>query len=174
MKSLIVLVLGLLSVGCGKDKETPAKEITDLNLPTPPVYPHVIMFEEDINATDQNASRAEPVKELTPEQKQKTLRDSVVGEYELKEFRSARFLKGAVLKQVYLENGVREWYINSTKQGSFEWSIVDGEIHYKYGSERIYVWRINPDKSHTEIAYIEDGKRTDHKKENQWTFKKIK
>ena len=48
----------MLVGGCGKDKETPAsepwetQEITDLDLPPPPVYPLVVMFEEDINATD--------------------------------------------------------------------------------------------------------------------------
>ncbi len=115
---------------------------------------------------------------LTPEQKQKALRDSAVGEYELKEFRSARFLKGAVLKQVYLENGVREWYINITKQGSFKWSIVDGEIHVdnedKDAPGGTGILRINEDGSITDIAYIIDGERTDFRKEDQYTYKKIK
>ena len=105
----------------------------------------------------------------------------MVGEYELKEFRSARFLKGAVLKQVYLENGVREWYINSTKQGSFKWSIVDGEIHIEYDAvalQKITVFRINPDKSITMIADIlqmqDSRKREEKPKEDQDTYKKIK
>ena len=121
MKSLIVLVLGLLAVGC-----------------------------------------------LTPEQKQKRLRDSVVGEYERKnEF-------GYTIKQVFLENGVREYYRNGEKERDYKWSIVDREIHVKYNSELIGVWRINTDKSITGIAKIGDGKRTDYSKEDQSTWKKIK
>ena len=55
MKSLIVLVVGLLAVGC-----------------------------------------------LTPEQKQKRLRDSVVGEYEFKD--------GDTYKKILLDDGVYEWH----------------------------------------------------------------
>ena len=57
---------------------------------------------------------------LTPEQKQKALRDSVVGEYEWK--------KGGD-KKVFLENGTAEGYVNGKKlKEVFKWSIVDGEI----------------------------------------------
>ena len=91
MKTLIVLVLGLLAVGC-----------------------------------------------LTPEQKQKALRDSVVGEYERKP-------NGDTYKDVYLENGIAEWYVNGKKQVEGKWSIANGEIHVKYDSGEVYVCRINPE-----------------------------
>ncbi len=84
VKSLIVLVVGLLAVGCGK---------------------------------------TEPIKELTPEQKQKALRDSVVGEYEFKDE------NGNPYTFVFLENGVREYYLNGKKRRGNKWSIVDGEIY---------------------------------------------
>ena len=120
MKSLIVLVVGLLSVAC-----------------------------------------------LTTEQKQKTLRDSVVGEYEYK-------LNGDTGKQVYLENGIEESYRNGKKLAESKWSIVDGEIHAKSDSGAINISRINTDKSITYIANIADGKRTGWAKENQLIYKKIK
>ena len=121
MKSLIVLVVGLLAVGC----------VT-----------------------------------LTPEEK--ALRDSVIGEYEHKK------PNGYTIKHVYLENGIREWYDNGKKVLEVKWSIVDGEIHVKYGNGLINVFRINADKSITYIAMLTYGKRTDLSKENQPTFKKIK
>ena len=111
MKSLIVLVLGLLSVGC-----------------------------------------------LTPEQKQKALRDSMVGEYEFKN------RDGDTYKYVFLDNGVFEGYEKA------EWSIVDGEIHVKSDDREIEVCRINPDKSITPIAYIRDGEREGLPKEDQHTY----
>ena len=134
MKSLIVLVVGLLAVGC----ETP--------LPQRP--------------------KAKPVKELTPEQKQKkALRDSVVGEYEFEN-------DGSTYKLAILENGVLEYYSNDEKVGGVKWSILDGEIHA--GSGFIHVWRFNIDKSITLIANLRDGKRQELSKEDQETYKKIK
>ena len=91
---------------------------------------------------------------LTPEQKQKALRDSVVGEYEHKE---------GGHKFVFLENGTAEGYVNGNRQKAeeYKWSIVDGEIYLHWYGERIgEVYRINTDKSITKIEYIEDGKRT--------------
>ena len=80
MKSLIVLVLGLLAVGC-----------------------------------------------LTPEQKQKILRDSVVGEYGFKH------PNGTTIKLVFLENGVRKWYENGEKPVELKWTISNGELHVEGG-----------------------------------------
>ena len=105
---------------------------------------------------------------LTPEQKQKRLRDSVLGEYELK------LEDGTTHKHVLLENGIVEWYNNGNKLVEYKWSIVDGEIHVEFSSEFIRVFRINPDKSITLIAGIRDGKRTDRPKEHHITLKKIK
>ena len=121
MKSLIVLVVGLLAVGC-----------------------------------------------LTPEQKQKRLRDSVVGEYERKDE------EGDTWKLVFLDNGVWELYRYGKKEEEDKWSIVKGEIHAKSDSGYIEVWRINKDKSITQIVYIVDGKRKDIPKEIQRTWKKTK
>ena len=53
--------------------------------------------------------KPEPVKELSPEQKQKALRDSVVGEYVSKEGSPA-------YRYFFLENGIRESYINWKKR----------------------------------------------------------
>ena len=136
MKSLIVLVVSLLAVGC----ETP--------LPQRP--------------------KAKPVKELTPEQKQKALWDSVVGEYEHKDRNH---------KYVFLENGTAEGYVHGNRQKAeeYKWSIVDGEIYVHWYDERIgQVYRINTDKSITLIVSISDGKRTAQPKDKQYTYKRIK
>ena len=61
MKSLIVLVVGLLAVGCGKTEPMGSGNEYNAEL-----------------AIDQNTTKAEPVKELTPEEKK------VVGAYEWK------------------------------------------------------------------------------------------
>ena len=132
---LIVLVLGLLAVGCATMKDI----CVQLGISKP----------------------------NTPEQKQKTLRDSVVGEYESKE-------DGITYKYILLENGIRELYRDGKKASESKWSIVNGEVHVKYHSAWIYVWRINTDKSITLIARIRDGKRAAYPKEDQWTSKKIK
>ena len=123
---------------------------------------------KELTPTDQNASRAEPVKELTPEQKQKALRDSVVGEYEYKDE------DGTTYKYIYLENSVWELYEDGKKLVEHKWSIRDGEIHVIYESGLIEVYRYNKDKSITLIARIRDGERTDYTKELQTTLKKIK
>ena len=102
-----------------------------------------------------------PVKELT-------LREKAVGEYEAKED------GGYTVKEVFLENGVREWHLNGKKREEGKWSIVDGEIQVDDGSSTISVARINKDGSITWIANIEDGKRTDFPKEEQLTWEKIK
>ena len=150
MKSLIVLVVGLLSVGCCKTEPMGSGNEYNAEL-----------------AIDQNTTKAEPVKELTPEE-QKRLRDSVVGEYERK--RKYRVTEGAV----FLENGVWEYYLHGNKRRGDKWSIVDGEIHVINNSGGIEVWRINPDKSITLIAGVVEGKRTDSPKEYQFNYKRIK
>ena len=121
MKSLIVLVVGLLAVGC-----------------------------------------------LTPEQKQKRLRDSVVGEYEIKN------VNGDTWKRVFLKNGIVKWYVNGKKRAEYKLEIVNEEIRASYGSEYKDIYRINSDKSITHVAYIDHGEREDFPKEEQPTYKKIK
>ena len=120
-KTLIVLVVGLLAVGC-----------------------------------------------LTPEEKQKRLRDSVAGEYEETDFHAGGH------KFVFLENGTAEGYVNGKKQRyKYKWSIVDGEIHVAWG-RLVEVYRINTDKSITIIVSISDGKHQERTKEKQFTYKRIK
>ena len=128
MRTLIVLVVGLLAVGC----ETPM-----------------------------------PEEKKALEQKPKSFRDSVVGEYELKS------PSGNTHKYVFLDNGIYEIYINGKKDLESKWSIVKGEIHVGNDSGVIIVYRINKDKSITSIASIYDGERTGWSREG-WTFKKTK
>ena len=105
---------------------------------------------------------------LTPEQKQKALTDSVIGEYESKN------ILGTTYKHVYLDNGIFKWYLNDEKTRETKWSIVKGEIHIEWINGVMNVLRINKDKSITDIARIVDGKRTELPKASQPTFKKIK
>jgi len=131
----------------------------------------------DIPKENQTPIRKIPVKELTPEQKQReALRDSVLGEYEY------TYDDGGKDKWVFLENGTIDSYsydkltsrLSYVMVNIYEWSIVDGEIHLKQDDREINVLRINADKSITWIAMIEDGKRKDYPKETQSTRKKIK
>ena len=124
MRTLIILVVGLLAVGC----ET-----------------------------------------LTPEEK-KALRDSILGEYEVGKYE----VYGDTHKYVLLENGILEWYVNGKKTRELKWKIVKEEIHVKYDSGWIDVYRINQDKSITLIGKIKDGKREDLPNAWQPTFKRIK
>ena len=112
-----------------------------------------------------------PVEELTSEElapEQKALRASVVGEYARKDE------AGNTVKLVYLANGVYETYENGHKHPESKWSIVDGKIHVRYDNGFIYVFEINKDKSIAMVATYHGKRRTDHPKEEQQTFKKIK
>ena len=151
MKSLIVLVVGLLSVGCGK---------TDTE-----------RLEQENKRPKAQLESKKLKPRLEAESQKKTddlLRLDVLGEYELKS------IDGTTFKFVFLVNGIEEVYRNGKKLIEHKWSIVDGEIHVKYDSGLINILRINADKSISIIAIIEDGKRTDYSKEDQSTFKKIK
>jgi len=149
----ITLIIGLLVVGCGEVENGAYKhrpKQTDTNESTPTT-----------NTNEVDGTTEKPVKELILEEK-------VVGEYESK-------LYGNTYKQVFLENGVYEWHQNGKKvETEYTWSIVDGEIHLKYGEGIIIIFRINPDKSITMIAEILDSKREEKPKEDQQTYKKIK
>ena len=106
---------------------------------------------------------------LTAEQKQKALRDSVVGEYEDTK-------GGDTAKLVFLENDVAEGYWNGKKkEGEAKWSIVDGKIYVNLPHGEITIWRINKDGSITVITGInKDEEREDYPKEDQFTYKRIK
>ena len=168
MKSLIVLVVGLLAVGCGKPEQPVntyenKKRVGFLShrTETKPV--------KELTPTDQNTTKAEPVTELTPEQKQKALMDSVLGEYEYKN------KYGVTYKYVLLENGIVEWGSKGKKEDEFKWKRANEEIHVNYGGGFIKIYRINTDKSITMIANIVSGKRTDRTSSNsRTTYKKIK
>jgi len=135
----ITLIIGLLVVGCGKQEQADANEST----PT---------------------TTEKPDKELTPEQKQKALRDSAVGTYEGKDV-------GDTL--VFLDNGVLEAYEDGEKEEEGKWKIINKEIYLEIDDEHGFL-KINKDGSLTAIARIRDGERKDISKENQYTFKKIK
>ena len=103
-----------------------------------------------------------PVKELT-------LREKVVGTYEVK-------VEEDTHRGVLLENGIFEVYENGKKEEKEgKWKISkEGELHVTRYDD-VYVYRINKDGSVTQISYIpKDGKRKDIPKEGQDTLKKIK
>ena len=118
MKSLIVLVVGLLSVGCGKT-DTERLEQENRRLQAEP-----------------ESKKLKP--RLEAESQKKTddlLRLSVAGEYEHKD-------DGTTYKLVLLDNGIYEWYRNGKKlEIERKWSVVKGEIHVKYSGGFIRVWR---------------------------------
>ena len=141
----IILMIGLLVVGCGKTEPLGSGSEYNAGL-----------------ATDQNTTTANPVKELT-------LREKVIGTYELKE-------NGGTYRWVFLANGIVEYYTNGKNDDEGKWSISEeGEMHVENKDGDISVGRINKDGSITNIATIyKDGKRTDKPKEEQDTVKKIK
>ena len=104
---------------------------------------------------------------LTPEQKEKAFRDSVVGEYEIKLF-------AVPSKYIFLENGVREYYKNGKHIKEHKWEMVNGQIHVKNVGEFTDVYRINKDKSITWISEIEKGKGKGTLIPEQFTYKKTK
>ena len=136
---LIVLVLGLLAVGCATMKDI----CVQLGISKP----------------------------NTPEQKQKTLRDSVVGTYERNDDGD-----GSTVKAVFLDNGIVEGYRDGEKDDEGKWKIINKEIHIVLEDEdETHILIINPDSSVTIIARIrEDGKRVDGPTVEKFTFKKIK
>lgn len=156
----IVLIIGLLVVGCGKQEQI------DTNESTP-----------STNTNKASGPRVHPdgdvdllAKELTAEEKK------VVGIYELelKKF-------GETHRYVLLDNSTVEYYLNGKKQeyekeeSEHKWSIVDKEVHIERENRAVSVFSINKGESITGIATIdEDGKRKEILKEHQYTREKIK
>ena len=132
MKTLIPILIGLLVVGCGKAKQ-----------PT--------------NTTQDNNTKAKPVKEIT--------KKDIVGTYELES-------DGNILRMVFLENGDFENYKNNEKTHSFTWKIVDGKI-YVQDELGEGVWVVDKDSSITRVAYLIDGKSQEWAAQNQETYKKF-
>ena len=152
----ITLIIGLLVVGCGEVENGAYKhrpKQTDTNESTPTT-----------NTNEVSGTTEKPVKELTPEQKQKALRDSAVGTYEGKNV-------GDTL--VFLDNGVLEAYEDGEKEEEGKWKIINKEIYIEIDDEHGFL-KINKDGSLTIIARIRDGERKDISKESQITTKKIK
>ena len=98
--------------------------------------------------------------------KELTLREKVVGEYEHRQGEDT-------IKGIFLENGVHEVYSNGMKaEIEAKWKISkDGELHIEWFGNFV-VLRINPDGSLTKTAYINNGKRIEAPKEEQFTAKK--
>ena len=155
MKNTLLLITILLAVSCGKGKEAQTYEKVTEDNNTKPINVDDNAT-KPINVDDNNATK--PVKELTKE--------DVVGEYE------RNYPATGALKQVFLDNGIRELHVDGKKKYENKWKIVDGKIHIDEDGDMV-VYRINPDRSITGIAVIDkDGKRTDY--EFQLTYKKIK
>ena len=154
----------IVAVGCGKDKQPVntyenKKRVGFLSHRTEakPV--------KEPMPTDQNTTKAKPVKELAREL---TLEEKVVGTYEGK-------IDGYAVRLALLDNGVLENYEDGKKRDEAKWKIVDGDIHCPNQGSVTGVLIINKDGSLTTIARIgKDGKRRDIPKEDQLTFKKIK
>ena len=144
-KTLIVLMVGMLAVGCGKQEQTDANEST----PT-------------TNTNKVNGTTEKPVKELTAEEK-------VVGTYEVslgEDTMRMVFLENGIVERY--ENGKKE-----EEEGN--WKITaQGEIHLNPEGKN-FLFRINEDGSITIVARIDaDGKREEAPKDKQMTLKKIK
>ena len=148
MRTLIILVVGLLAAGCGK--------------PEQPVNTYENKKRVGFLS---HRTEAKPVKKLTPEEKE------VVGTYELelKKF-------GETHRYVLLDNSIVEYYLDGKKEEEeHKWSIVDKEVHIERENRAVSVFSINKDESITGIATIdEDGKREEIPKERQYTREKIK
>ena len=177
MRTLIVLGVGLLAVGCATMKDigvylgVTGPKASNKNKSTTVETPPKVTL-------PQGSLPPLPGTELTPEQKQKNLRDSVVGEYEMETADRQRY--------VFLKNGTGYISDDGRKGDEFKWSCIItkatllldgcshyGEIHINGGGT---VLRINwtlvnpiqdtviqppPKESITPIASIDkDGKRT--------------
>ena len=98
-----------------------------------------------------------------------TLEDKVAGTYEMMGEDAGR-----TLRYIFLENGVVEGYIKGERWKEAKWSInKELEIHIEE-TEWTEVFRTNKDGSITIIGGITGGKRIALRKEEQYTFKKIK
>jgi hypothetical protein len=112
---------------------------------------------------DSNGSGGgEVTKELSAEEKK------VVGAYEGEP-------DGFTFKIVFLENGLSETYLDGRKvDDGTKWSIVNGEIHLADVGNAIEIFRINKDRSITNVAMIRpNGSRVDYRKVNQNPLKQI-
>ena len=149
----IVLIIGLLVVGCGEVENGAYKhrpKQTDANESTPTT-----------NTNKVHGTTEKPVKELTLEEK-------VVGAYEIKEGEYT-------IKIILLENGGGEAYVNGKKQEEdMKWKMAGNEVHVAEIGKSIAVFKIEPNGDLTPIAEIISTRRKGIPKEEQQTIKKIK
>jgi len=90
--------------------------------------------------------------------------------------------KGTVIKGFLLGNGLAEVYVDGKKNGKYmlNWKLKEGDVYVGVTSSRYRVptafsiFDIKPNGDLTQIALIEDGKRKDIPRADQFTFKKIK
>ena len=99
----------------------------------------------------------------------------IVGSYEGKND------QGTLLKGVLLNNGLVEIYTDGKKVNkySLSWMLKEGEVHVGFSPAghqiptAFSLLRIKPNGDLSQIALIENGKRTDIPNDEQFTFKKI-
>ena len=193
MKTLITILIILVAVGCGQsdierleeekltqEYETEFQmsedenkrleaEIESNKLKALKAETDKTKKEPPTNPTDQNTTKAKPVKEqareLTPEEKK------VVGEYERKE-------DGDTFRVVLLENGIVEFSENGEKKKYGTWKMallrfeLGKEVHVDYENSKSF-YKIESNGDLTEIANIIDREREEVPKV-QTTYKKIK
>ena len=156
MKNLITILILLVAVGCGKS------EVEKLEAENKRLKAQLENKKLNSNLEADNQKLKDDLLEL-----------DIVGEYEFTN------RVGDTYTQVFLENGVYEHYRNGDEFPEAKWTVSNGQIHIKYPpSDNIYsyriIYRINPDRSITDIAEIEDGNRTEKEESYQFTYKKIK
>ena len=119
---------------------------------------------------------------------QEALRDSVIGEYQSdgKDGYSYTyfFLENGVCFESRISHGVTaigDGTVGlaieggSSRMENNKWSIENKEIHVKHPDGDKEVWRINTDRSITQITKIKaDGRRLKVSKQDQDAYKKIK
>ena len=169
MRKLIVLVVGLLAVGCGQSDVARLEEEKWTQ-----EYETEFQMSEDENKRlkaeiESNKLKAE-LEAKNQKLKDDLLRLSVIGEYERKE-------DGDTLRGVLLANGkVKSYDGNGEKDKEGTWKLVGKEVYIEELDieEVTDILKIEPNGNLTIIALIEDGKRTDFPKDSQMTLKKIK
>jgi antitoxin component YwqK of YwqJK toxin-antitoxin module len=142
----ITLIIGLLVVGCGKTEPLGSGSEYNAGL-----------------ATDQNTTKANPVKEIA-------LKEKAVGSYELK-------TDLGTYKIAIQNGGIFLYYENGKKEDEAKWSILDRskrEILADYPDGVDLVYRYELDGNLAEIAEISNGKRKESAKEDQLIWRKIK
>ena len=113
--------------------------------------------ERPLEIADNNAVK--PIKELT--------KKDVSGVYEFKN-------RGETYRDVFLENGFCEEYVNGVKGREGSWKIAGKEVHVEYSNSDVAIYRIIPDEGLLYYAIIKDAKRQDFSIGIQSTYKKVK